>query len=118
MFPRNHSHLARQPAGFRKLPRPAKRIRLQKEHPLSSMRTWSIPAGKLFGVELRIDVCFMLLLLFVAFRDQMGHVGVNPWRGTALVGIIFGSVVLHEVGHILTGRQLGISPRAIVLLPV
>jgi len=82
------------------------------------MRNWAIPAGRIFGVELRIDVSFLLLLLFVAVREQMAHAGVNPWRGTALVAIIFGSVVLHEVGHILTGKHFGISPRAIVLLPV
>jgi Zn-dependent protease/CBS domain-containing protein len=82
------------------------------------MRSWAIPAGRIFGVELRIDVSFLLLLLFVAVREQIGHAAVNPWRGTALVAIIFGSVVLHEIGHILISKHFEISPRAIVLLPV
>ncbi len=82
------------------------------------MRNWSIPAGKIFGVEIRIHLSFVLLMLFVAVSEQLAHVPVNPWRGIALVSIIFGSVVLHELGHALVGRQAGISPRAIVLLPI
>ena len=43
---------------------------------------------------------------------------VNPERGFALVGIIFGSVVLHELGHSLVGLHSGIPAKAIVLLPI
>src|SRR6266496_1350388 len=82
------------------------------------MRSWSIPAGRIFGVEIRIHLSFALLLLFVGLSQQAAHLPLNPWRGAALVAIVFGSVVLHELGHALVGRQSGVPPRAIILLPL
>ena len=82
------------------------------------MRTWSIPAGHIFGVEVRIHLSFVILLLFVGFSERLAHISVDPWRGAALVAIIFGSVVLHELGHALVGRYSGVPARAIVLLPI
>ena len=82
------------------------------------MRTWSIPAGHIFGVEIRIHLSFALLLLFIGFSERLTHIPVDPVRGTALVAIIFGSVVLHELGHALVGRVSGVPARAIVLLPI
>jgi Zn-dependent protease/predicted transcriptional regulator len=82
------------------------------------MRSWSIPAGRIFGVEIRIHLSFGLLLLFVGLSQQAAHLPLNPWRGAALVAIVFGSVVLHELGHALVGRQSGVPPRAIILLPL
>jgi len=82
------------------------------------MRTWSVPAGRIFGVEIRIHLSFALLLLFVGMNEQLARNAVNPWRGTALVAIIFGSVILHELGHALVGKHSGVPPKAIVLLPI
>ena len=82
------------------------------------MRTWSIPAGRIFGIEVRIHLSFALLLLFVGMTEQLTRNTVSPWRGTALVAIVFGSVVLHELGHALVGKQSGVAPKAIVLLPI
>lgn len=89
------------------------RIRLQK-----AMRTWSIHAGRIFGVEIRIHLSFLLLLLFVLANEQMARNAISPWRGTALLAIVFGSVVLHELGHALVGKHSGIPPKGIVLLPI
>jgi Zn-dependent protease len=82
------------------------------------MRSWTIPAGRILGVEIRIHVSFLLLLLFVGLSQPGAHLDSSAVRGTALVAIIFGSVVLHELGHALVGRHSGVSPRAIVLLPI
>lgn len=82
------------------------------------MRSWSIPAGRIFGVEIRIDLSFALLLLGIGFIERITHIPVNPARGVALVAIIFGSVVLHELGHALVGRRTGVPPRAIILMPI
>jgi Zn-dependent protease/CBS domain-containing protein len=82
------------------------------------MRNWSIPAGRIFGVEVRIHVSFLLLLLFIAFSEHTTRDPADPVRGMALVAIIFGAVVLHELGHALAGRISGVPAKAIVLLPI
>jgi len=82
------------------------------------MRNWSIPAGRLFGVELRIHLTFFFLLIFVWLTESATHGASTAGRGLALVGIIFGSVVLHELGHALTSLRAGIPAKAIILLPI
>ncbi|HVI80445.1 MAG TPA: site-2 protease family protein, partial [Candidatus Acidoferrum sp.] len=82
------------------------------------MRTWSIHAGRIFGVEVRIHLSFLLLLLFVWGNEQLARNTISPWRGTALLAIVFGSVVLHELGHALVGRHAGVPPKGIILFPI
>jgi Zn-dependent protease/predicted transcriptional regulator len=82
------------------------------------MRSWSIPAGKIFGVEIRLHLSFIFVLLFVSVNQQTGHTLPSPWRGAALAAIIFGSIVLHELAYILLESRSGLAPRAIVLYPL
>lgn len=72
----------------------------------------------MFGVEIRIDFSFLLLLAFIGITEHLARASANPARGMALLTIIFGSVVLHELGHALVGRISGVPPRAILLLPI
>lgn len=80
------------------------------------MRTWSIPIGRLFGIDIRIHFTFLLLLLFVIVPDP-NHPG-GAGRALALVGLVFGSVVLHELGHALVALHSGLAVRSITLLPI
>jgi Zn-dependent protease/CBS domain-containing protein len=82
------------------------------------MRLWSISAGKFFGVELRLHLTFLFLLLFVLLTEslQAGPGGVG--RGLALTVIIFGSVILHEMGHAIVAIRSGVPVRGIMLLPI
>jgi Zn-dependent protease/CBS domain-containing protein len=82
------------------------------------MRNWSIPAGRIFGVELRIHLTFLFLLVFVWLTESASHGASSAGRGLALVGIIFGSVVLHELGHAVVGVPTGVPAKAIILLPI
>jgi Zn-dependent protease/CBS domain-containing protein len=82
------------------------------------VRNWSIPAGRIFGVELRVHLTFFFLLIFVWLTEATAHGSANAGRGLALVGIIFGSVVLHELGHALVSMRAGIPAKAIILLPI
>ncbi|MCU1296558.1 MAG: peptidase, partial [Acidobacteriaceae bacterium] len=82
------------------------------------MRNWSIPAGRIFGVQIRIHLTFILLLAFVVGTEAASHTTTNPARSMALVGIIFGCVVLHELGHALVSQHAGIPAKAIILLPI
>ena len=68
--------------------------------------------------QLRIHLTFFFLLIFVWLTESTTHGPANAGRGLALVGIIFGSVVLHELGHALVSMRAGIPAKAIILLPI
>ena len=82
------------------------------------MRNWSISAGRIFGVELRIHWTFFLLPLFVWYTEYASHGTANEARDLALVGIIFASVLAHELGHALVARRTGMRAKSIILLPI
>lgn len=81
------------------------------------MRSWSFPAGRLFGVEIRIHLTFVLLILYVLMTEAAAGY-VSPGRVLGLVGIAFLSVVLHELAHALAALHSGRAARSVVLLPI
>jgi Zn-dependent protease/CBS domain-containing protein len=83
-----------------------------------SMRSWSIPVGRLFGIEIRIHLTFLFLLVFVWSTQAATQDATAALRAFGLVGIIFGSVVLHELGHALVARGSGVPAKGIILLPI
>lgn len=79
---------------------------------------WSFPVLRLFGIELRLHATFLVLLAWVGLSEA----ALEGWSG-ALSGIwtvllIFGCVVLHELGHALAARRFGIRTPDITLLPI
>src|SRR5215469_2826634 len=80
------------------------------------MRSWSIPVGRLFGIEIRIHLTFLFLLFFL--WSTANQDATAALRALALAAIIFGSVVLHELGHALVARGAGIPAKGIILLPI
>ena len=81
------------------------------------MGTWSIPAGQIFGVNLRIHFSFILLLLYLWTIDPQTTANGGA-RGLALVGLLFISVILHELGHLWVAIRSGAKVRGIVLFPI
>jgi len=83
------------------------------------MRNWSIPIGKLFGVEVRLHFTFVFLLAFIWMAESsMPKSNSTPGRVLGLVGIIFGAVVVHELGHALVAMREGLHAKAIILMPI
>lgn len=83
------------------------------------MRSWSIPVGRLFGVEVRIHLTFFILPMFILWTDYAAHQSTtNGPRDMALVGIILACVAAHECGHMLAARRLGMIAKAVILLPL
>jgi Zn-dependent protease/CBS domain-containing protein len=87
------------------------------------LRNWSIPIGKLFDVEIRVHLTFVFLLGFVWMAESSmpkppGTPNSTPGHVLALVGIILGAVVAHELGHALVAMREGLHAKAIILLPI
>jgi len=83
------------------------------------MRSWSISVGRLFGVDVRLHLTFLILPLFIYWTDYAVHQqNANGARDLALVGIILACVGAHELGHMLAARRLGLIPKAVILLPL
>lgn len=83
------------------------------------MRSWSIPVGRLFGVDVRLHLTFFLLPMFIVGTDYAAHQGnANAPADLALVGIILACVAAHEAGHMIAARRFGMIPKAVILLPL
>ncbi len=82
------------------------------------MRNWSVPAGRVFGVEIRIHLTFLFLLVFVWMTESASHGTSGALHGLALVGIIFTGVVFRELGHALVAMRTGVPAKSIILLPI
>src|ERR1039458_77509 len=79
------------------------------------MRSWSIPLGRIFGIEIRVHLTFLFLLVFLFSTEAAAQDATAAFRVLGLFGILFGSVVLHEFGHALVARGSGIPAKGIIL---
>jgi Zn-dependent protease/CBS domain-containing protein len=82
------------------------------------MRSFSIHVGRLFGVEVRLHLTFLILFLFIFWTEYNAHPSANGPRDLALVGIVLACVAAHEAGHMLMARRFGLVPKAVILLPL
>jgi Zn-dependent protease/predicted transcriptional regulator len=79
---------------------------------------WSVGAGRVFGIKLRIHLTFFLLLLFV-FTTVLSERGFKEASLSVLfICAIFVCVVIHEIGHSLIARRFGKETKSITLLPI
>lgn len=79
----------------------------------------ALTIGKIAGVRVQVHWTFVLLILWIIFA--------GIWAGTSTAGILwsnlfvivlFGCVVLHELGHALTAKRFSIPTNEITLLPI
>jgi Zn-dependent protease/CBS domain-containing protein len=83
------------------------------------MRSWSISVGRLFGIDVRIHLTFLILPVFIYWTEYEAHQGAASGpRDLALCGIILACVAAHEAGHMLLARRFGLIPKAVILLPL
>lgn len=79
----------------------------------------SLDLGKIAGIKLSIHWTFIFILVYVFIvYYQMEQDPAQGFMGVLLVLALFVCVVLHELGHALTGRKFGITTRSITLLPI
>ncbi len=80
---------------------------------------WSWRIGRLAGIGIYVHATFLLLILFIFFVNlHEGKSLATAVEGVLFILVIFGCIVLHELGHALTARHYGIRTRDITLLPI
>jgi Zn-dependent protease len=81
--------------------------------------TWSWRIGRIAGIDVYLHATFLLLLAWEALRGYQSHGDlVEVMGGLVFILILFGIVVLHELGHALAALNYGIHTRDIILLPI
>jgi Zn-dependent protease len=86
------------------------------QKPDASFLPGSIATVRLFGVPIRLHFTFVLLFVFLVVAGigerQSGIANV------VYIAALFGSVILHELGHSLVGRHYGVRTLEIVMFPI
>ncbi|MBK6919144.1 MAG: site-2 protease family protein [Deltaproteobacteria bacterium] len=80
---------------------------------------WSWKLAEVAGIEVKVHATFLLLLLWIggaAWAEQGSPLAALG--GVAFACVLFGIVVLHELGHATAARHYGIRTRDITLLPI
>jgi len=80
---------------------------------------WSWKIARVAGIDLSIHTTFFLLIAWAAVSYWIADRRVAAVvEGVLFLLALFGSVVLHELGHALTARRYGIRTSEIMLLPI
>ena len=79
----------------------------------------SLQLGSIAGIRVQVHWTFLLIIGWVILTSVLS--GMSP-LGTAMnvafILVLFGCVLLHELGHALAARLFGIPTRDITLLPI
>lgn len=79
---------------------------------------WSITLGSVRGIPIKFHLTFVLILIWGAYQYG-GNNGVSGMiYGAGLTLLLFGIVLLHELGHSLAALYFGIPVKDITLLPI
>lgn len=74
--------------------------------------------GTVAGTEVRVHVTFLVLLAGLGFYFLLQGGVEAAVSGVFFVLAVFGCVLLHEFGHVLTAKRFGIRTPDITLLPI
>ena len=79
---------------------------------------WSVKIARIAGTEIRLHITFLLFLAWIGFAYYQAGGAEAALRGLVFITLLFSSVVLHELGHVVAARQFGIQTPDITLLPI
>lgn len=79
-------------------------------------RSWKV--GRVAGIDVYLHSTFLLLLGWIGLSALATGDGLSVALNLLLPLMLFGIVVLHELGHALAARHYGIGTRDITLYPI
>ena len=80
--------------------------------------SWSLPIFRVAGIQLRIHITFLLLIVWLAFGYYAQGGSAVAASRVIFVLLLFLCVVLHEFGHAFAAKAFGINTPDITLLPI
>jgi len=80
----------------------------------ASRPLWSFRVATVAGIPIRIHFTFLLFLAWISMSGGSS----GGWQWPIFVVSIFGCVILHELGHALVAKRLGVTTRDITLYPI
>src|ERR1700741_363024 len=80
--------------------------------------SWSLPILRVAGIQLRIHITFLLLIVWLAFGYYAEGGSAVAASRVIFVLLLFLCVVLHEFGHAFAAKAFGINTPDITLLPI
>lgn len=82
------------------------------------MLGWSINLFRVRGIRISLHFTFLLLLAFYCWQGWTEGGADGIWWNATDFLLIFGSVVLHELGHSFMAMHFGVGVRGILLMPI
>ncbi len=82
------------------------------------MRNWSVFTVRVGGLEIRIHLTFIVLLLFLLLVEVNRNGPRVAARVFMIAGLILVSALLHELAHAVVSRRQGFPIKGFVLLPI
>ena len=78
---------------------------------------WSFRLGTVLGIPIRIHFTFLFLLAFFFFSVSSQSGARSGLMSLLFILLLFGCVLLHELGHCVVARRFGVTITSITLYP-
>jgi len=91
---------------------------------LSDPMRWSLPLGRLFGINIRVHILFPVVAVAMILRAALQKDGKDwgppgVWQDVLMIVLLlFVSVLLHEFGHCFAGRWMDGDAQDILIWPL
>ncbi|HEV3007225.1 MAG TPA: M50 family metallopeptidase [Pirellulales bacterium] len=85
---------------------------------MRELLNWNVPLGRWAGVQVRLHAFFVLFGIVALYLGTRGQKQGGLAETVAVVGVLFVSVLVHELGHCFVARRLGGSADQVLLWPL
>ena len=87
---------------------------------MRDMLSWGVNLPRMFGIPVKVHWLFFVVTIGLFLRQVVGERNIVWWGDVFLftVVLLFGIVLLHELGHCLGGRLVGGEPQEILIWPL